>query len=241
MAYARAARALRARIPEVMAAYRASLLRVNSPLATLPEAWRQCRWQALAILDECVDALALAGSPAPPEETDRSKEYTRLLGSHRALQRIPAAESVRAVEILWSALEPAVRQAMDQEALVQRPEVVTRVNAAFRAAAGSRLHAGMLGYEETRGRLLATGRDTAGEQPDPLPEFGPDAQVASLTVREREVLEEVARAMTNRQIARRLGITEPTVKRHLSNVFAKLGASSRMDAVHKAFGGGLDR
>lgn len=56
----------------------------------------------------------------------------------------------------------------------------------------------------------------------------------ALTDREIEVLTLVARALTNRQIATELSIVEGTVKRHLSNAFQKLGASSRLDAVRKS-------
>jgi DNA-binding NarL/FixJ family response regulator len=56
----------------------------------------------------------------------------------------------------------------------------------------------------------------------------------SLSSREIEVLLLAARAMSNAQIGVRLSITEGTVKRHLRNVFAKLGAVSRIDAVNKA-------
>jgi DNA-binding NarL/FixJ family response regulator len=59
-------------------------------------------------------------------------------------------------------------------------------------------------------------------------------ETATLSAREREVLELTAMALTNAQIAARLYVTEATVKRHLSNVFAKLGALSRIDAVQKA-------
>jgi DNA-binding NarL/FixJ family response regulator len=55
----------------------------------------------------------------------------------------------------------------------------------------------------------------------------------SLSDRELEVLELTALALTNVQIANRLYVTEATVKRHLSNIFAKLGAVSRIDAVNK--------
>ncbi len=55
-----------------------------------------------------------------------------------------------------------------------------------------------------------------------------------LSVREREVMMLVAAALSNTQIASRLDITEGTVKRHLRNVFTKLGAVSRIDAVNKA-------
>lgn len=60
-----------------------------------------------------------------------------------------------------------------------------------------------------------------------------------LSNRESEVLSFVAQAMSNRQIARRLAITEGTVKRHLSNIFDKLEAVSRIDAVNKATAIGL--
>ncbi|TXC99537.1 LuxR C-terminal-related transcriptional regulator [Streptomyces sp. ISID311] len=56
----------------------------------------------------------------------------------------------------------------------------------------------------------------------------------ALTSRETEILEHVARALSNRQIATQLSISEGTVKRHLRNIFTKLDARSRMDAVNKA-------
>ena len=55
-----------------------------------------------------------------------------------------------------------------------------------------------------------------------------------LSQRESEVLQLAAEARSNTQIARRLGLTEGTVKRHLSNIYGKLGAVSRLDAVNKA-------
>jgi DNA-binding NarL/FixJ family response regulator len=57
---------------------------------------------------------------------------------------------------------------------------------------------------------------------------------STLSARERSVLELVADAMSNVQVASRLGLTEATVKRHLRNIFVKLGAVSRIDAVNKA-------
>lgn len=57
---------------------------------------------------------------------------------------------------------------------------------------------------------------------------------AALSSRELTVLELTALALTNAQIASRLYVTEATVKRHLTNIFAKLGANSRIDAVNKA-------
>ncbi len=57
---------------------------------------------------------------------------------------------------------------------------------------------------------------------------------STLSEREIEVLTLVAAAMTNAQIAARLSLTEATVKRHVRNIFSKLGAVSRIDAVNKA-------
>lgn len=66
------------------------------------------------------------------------------------------------------------------------------------------------------------------------PPASSSASSSVLSVRELEVLDLVALAMSNRQVASRLGITEATVKRHLRNIFGKLDAVSRIDAVNKA-------
>jgi DNA-binding NarL/FixJ family response regulator len=61
----------------------------------------------------------------------------------------------------------------------------------------------------------------------------PGSSPAALSGRELEVLDLVAQALSNGQIASRLQLTEATVKRHLRNIFVKLGAVSRLDAVNK--------
>ncbi|OLB66085.1 MAG: hypothetical protein AUI10_03895 [Actinobacteria bacterium 13_2_20CM_2_72_6] len=60
-----------------------------------------------------------------------------------------------------------------------------------------------------------------------------------LSGRELEVLELAARALSNAQIAAQLFIAEGTVKRHLTNIYAKLDAVSRLDAVNRARAAGL--
>jgi DNA-binding NarL/FixJ family response regulator len=60
-----------------------------------------------------------------------------------------------------------------------------------------------------------------------------------LSQRELEVLEMVAAGTTNREAARRLFISEATVKTHLLNIYAKLGVSDRAAAVAEAFNRGL--
>jgi DNA-binding NarL/FixJ family response regulator len=63
---------------------------------------------------------------------------------------------------------------------------------------------------------------------------GPEA-AGPLTEREVQVLKLVAAGMTNRRIAGKLGISEKTVARHVSNIFNKLGLSSRSAATAYAY------
>ena len=52
---------------------------------------------------------------------------------------------------------------------------------------------------------------------------------SELTAREVEIISEIKTGNSNKQIARKLSISEETVKRHLSNIFEKLGVSSRLE------------
>ncbi len=54
---------------------------------------------------------------------------------------------------------------------------------------------------------------------------------AELTAREQEVLALLAEGMANKQIARRLGIAEKTVKAHLTSVFQRIGVTDRTQAA----------
>ncbi len=61
----------------------------------------------------------------------------------------------------------------------------------------------------------------------------PTGQVpfSSLTKREKEVLRQIAKGQSNKMIARKLGITEGTVKVHVKNLLYKLGLRSRVEAA----------
>ncbi|TYP62611.1 LuxR family two component transcriptional regulator [Stutzerimonas stutzeri] len=61
----------------------------------------------------------------------------------------------------------------------------------------------------------------------------PTGQVpfSSLTKREKEVLRQIAKGQSNKMIARKLGITEGTVKVHVKNLLHKLGLRSRVEAA----------
>ena len=63
--------------------------------------------------------------------------------------------------------------------------------------------------------------------------------IEALSEREREVVELLALGLPNKTIARRLGISEHTVKFHVGSILAKLGAASRTEAVTRAARRGL--
>ena len=73
----------------------------------------------------------------------------------------------------------------------------------------------------------------------PVSDTPPSAVLSTLTPRETEVLRLVAEGMSNPEVARRLVVTEETVKTHVSRILAKLGLRDRTQAVVAAYESGL--
>ncbi|WP_326600320.1 response regulator transcription factor [Streptomyces sp. NBC_01803] len=78
----------------------------------------------------------------------------------------------------------------------------------------------------TTARLMSSlrGDDARPAEPE-------DAALASLSPREREILVLIGEGLTNRQIGRRLFLSEKTVKNHISRLLAKLGVERRVQAA----------
>lgn len=115
------------------------------------------------------------------------------------------------------------------------------------------LRAGARGYltkDAGRAEIGAALRSTAAGQSTFDPEVTkrliaglapeqPAKDTDSLTARETEVLRLIARGLSNPEIAAQLFISEATVKTHINNTFAKIGARHRAEAVRYAYRKGI--
>lgn len=113
--------------------------------------------------------------------------------------------------------------------LLKTTDAATLVDAVRRVAAGE----GVLDPRVTRRALALIAPDA--DQPAPMTDAGV-VGLGLLTEREREVLDAMRAGRSNQQISDALGISVATVKTHVSNVLAKLGARSRSHAVALAAG-----
>jgi DNA-binding NarL/FixJ family response regulator len=104
------------------------------------------------------------------------------------------------------------------------------------------LDAGAIGYllkdaepEEIHQAILAAARGESPLAPKAaaalLAERAARPASVELTARERDVLSLVVQGLANKQIARRLGISEKTVKGHLTNLFQRIGVADRTQAA----------
>lgn len=97
------------------------------------------------------------------------------------------------------------------------------------------------GFEALAGAADAV-RDDSGEAAHHRAEFRVEPLAASrLSAREVEILDYVARGLSNKEIARSIRVAPETVKWHLKNIFEKLKVNSRIQAVRNGLGRDLPR
>ncbi|MFF0783029.1 response regulator [Streptomyces sp. NPDC003720] len=143
----------------------------------------------------------------------------------------------------WTTLEQLRRQVPESKVVIlSMHEGYTLVQRLLDAGAAAYLTKSVV-RRELVAAVCATAADESDSVTVSLPRralLAPQAAgPESLSAREAEVLDLVAQAYSNAEIACELFITESTVKRHLSNIYAKLGATSRLDAVRHAMRTGL--
>ena len=78
------------------------------------------------------------------------------------------------------------------------------------------------------------GENVVVGMPQGMLERAKDGSKGELSAREMEILLLVSRGLSNREVASSLALSEGTVKRHLSNVYPRIGVHSRGEAVRKA-------
>ncbi len=86
---------------------------------------------------------------------------------------------------------------------------------------------------EMTGKLVSAFQTSANPVPPPA---APADPLALLSAREQQVLEQIARGASNKEIARTLSIAETTVKIHVQHILRKLDLSSRVQAAVYAAG-----
>lgn len=202
---------------------------------------------ALRLMVESQDDLLLVG------EAGDGHEALALVRSHRVDVvvmdvRMPRLDGIEATRVIAAEL-PACRVLV-----LTTFDLDEYAYAAIRAGASGFLlkdaraeeivdavrviHAGAAVVAPTTTRRLI---EHLAALPDPTGQ-GPGAGlVDQLTARERDILLEVATGSSNGEIARRLHLSEATVKTHVGHVLAKLGVRDRVQAVVLAYECGLVR
>lgn len=88
-------------------------------------------------------------------------------------------------------------------------------------------------------RAVAGGLFVRAPWPRERAGFAAASEDSPLTPRETEILTLIGQGMSNKAVARRLGISVHTVKFHLESLFERLGATNRAEAVAKGLLGGV--
>ena len=198
---------------------------------------------------ESQDDLSVVGEAADGRE---ALELTRRLAPDVVLMdvRMPGMDGIEATRLI-------VEQGLTSRVLILTTfDLDEYAHAALRAGASGFLLKDALPNDLLSGiRAVASGDavvapsvtrrllDTYAHRlsPDGEGELDPEPYLEALTPREREVLMQVAQALSNSEIAAGLHLTEATVKTHVGRILAKLGMRDRVQLVVFAYDIGLVR
>jgi DNA-binding NarL/FixJ family response regulator len=198
---------------------------------------------------ESQDDLSVVGEAADGRE---ALELTRRLAPDVVLMdvRMPGMDGIEATRLI-------VEQGLSSRVLILTTfDLDEYAHAALRAGASGFLLKDALPNDLLSGiRAVASGDavvapsvtrrllDTYAHRlsPEDEVELDPEPYLEALTPREREVLTQVAQALSNGEIAAALHLTEATVKTHVGRILAKLGMRDRVQLVVFAYDIGLVR
>lgn len=206
--------------------------------------------EGLRLILEDLDDFELVGDAADGASALRLVEERQ---PHVVLMdlRMPGIDGLEAIERIrqkWPHIAVVILTTYDDEELMLKglragasgyllkdTNRATLIHAIRTAARGETLLS-----SEVMTRLLARACYAEADAVQKAPrQHNRHATEPELTEREREVISGVARGERNKEIAARLGISEPTVKTHLSSIYYKLGVDSRASAVAEAIERGL--
>jgi ATP/maltotriose-dependent transcriptional regulator MalT len=198
---------------------RAATMRHDRVTAAIRYAESLALWQDVGIKEGLVDALAAAAELSAATQQPE-----------RAIRLFAAADAM--ADAIGYFVQPVERARVDR--------VVAELRATCGDTAFATEWAAGLALPADHAIADAAALLAALASMTPVPVRGPaKLQVAGLTPREREVLELVVAGRSNREIAAALFISVPTVKRHLTNIFAKLDLPSRSAATAYVYSHGL--
>jgi DNA-binding NarL/FixJ family response regulator len=210
-------------------------------LPRIPPTWRVSYKDALTRI--ALDGGDLDQAAASAEEADRAAAALRLPLASAVAQRARAAvllargdagaagelalASAAGADAAGAPVEAARSRVLAGKALVAAGERDHAVELLRLAEHELDEHGALRDRGEARRRLRQLGARTEPRGPSGAPGNGLD----SLSPREREVAVLVTARKTNKEVASELFLSEKTVETHLRNIFAKLGASSRVDVA----------
>jgi NarL family two-component system response regulator YdfI len=186
--------------------------------------------------------VLVASRSAELEQTIRSSSSLVFAGTVDPYHSNELANELAADVLV---IEVADAAEHDWRPLAELPiPVLLLLDSADSAQVASALRAGIRGViawdatpQEIEGALHAINAGLVVTMPDA--QQLPEGLTEPLSARELDVLDRLAEGLSNKLIAHALNISEHTVKTHVASIFAKLGASSRTEAVSQAIRRGL--
>jgi PAS domain S-box-containing protein len=198
--------------------------------------------------DEDALVASIRMSPIATLVTDPGREDNPIVAANAAFERLTGYSSAellgRNCRLLAGPDTEPEGQAVLREAIAAaRPAMVELLNyrrdgTPFRNAV---MIAPVFDEEDRLAFFIGSQMDVSGAMPrgEDQRTAAARARLATLTGRQRDVLQQMALGLRNKQIAARLGINEKTVKMHRAALIVRLGAATSADAVRVAVEAGL--